>query len=371
MSGAPRIDQVLAGFADGDAISHDARVLQSVLRGWGIASDIFAPRESVSPSMAGLCRGLGEHRAGPRDVVLHHYSIGSPALDAFLASSARKIVVYHNITPAAYFRGLDEGLARRLEDARSRLASVLPRVEAAWAVSAFNAAELEALGGKDVRVFPLRFDPSALDVAPDPEVLRRFEVRLTTILAVGRVAPNKKLEDLIDAFWYYRKALNPFSRLVIVGSERSCPRYFAMLRMHVADLGLPNVCFEGFASPAGLPAYYRSADVFVSASEHEGYCLPLLEAMHMGVPVVARSVGGVPEALGGAGIGYEGLDAAQLAGLLNAVVSDPSLRSAILASQLNRMEAVARRDVAGELRALLAGFLPHAPSPPPTDAPQD
>jgi glycosyltransferase involved in cell wall biosynthesis len=358
MSGAARIDQVLAGFADGDAISHDALAIQSVLRGWGMASEIFAPADSVSPSMKGRCRELGAFRAGPGDAVLHHYSIGSPALDAFLASPARKIMVYHNITPAEFFRGFDDDVAVRLGHARDALGSVLSHVEAVWAASAFNAAELERLGGRNVRVFPLRFDPSRLDAEPDPEVLKRFSVKLTTILFVGRVAPNKRIEKLIEAFWYYRKALNPFSRLVLVGSERSCPKYFAMLRMYVADLGLSNVCFEGFASPAGLPAYYRSADVFVSASDHEGYCLPLLEAMHMGVPVIAQAVGGVPEALGGAGIAYEGLDAAELAGLIDAVVTDSRLRADALASQLNRMEELARRDLPGELRALLAGFLP-------------
>lgn len=348
-----RVDQILAGFAEGDAISQAALAMQDAFRKWGCVSDVYADKRHVSPAMQASCRSLAEYRATPADLVIHHYSIGSPALDTFADAAARKILVYHNITPSEYFRGFDDRVADELGHARNGLRDIGPKLHAAWAVSEFNAEELRAAGLKNVKSFPLLFSPGTLDLAPDPNVLGKFKADLKTWFFVGRIAPNKKIETLIESFYWYHKTINPYSRLVIVGSERSCPRYFTMLRMYVGDLDLPNVCFEGFASPAGLPAYYKMADVFVTTSEHEGYCLPLIEAMYMNVPVVARSVGGIPEAVGGAGVLYDDLSANELAGLVDRVISDSSLRGEILSGQRARIDEVKARDVDAELKELL------------------
>ena len=147
-----------------------------------------------------------------------------------------------------------------------------------WAVSQFNASELTDLGVPRVQVFPLPLPKPMLEVPPDPLVTGKFNRDLATWLFVGRLAPNKRVEDLIEAFAWYQRALNPFSRLLIVGSERSCPRYAAMLNLLVGDLDVPNVCFEGFASPGGLTAYYRVADAYLSTSAHEGGTLQMLRA---------------------------------------------------------------------------------------------
>ena len=353
-----RIDQLLAGCADGDAISQEAFALQAAFRRLGYVSELFAVPEHVSPTLRDRVRPLAECPAGPGDAVVHHYSIGSPAVQAFAASRARRILIYHNITPPEFFRGFDDRVAVQLERGRAELRAVGQSVDAIWADSDFNARELRDLGLQQARVFQLPFDRAVLDLPPDPNVLGKFTARLSTVLFVGRIAPNKRVEEAIEAFYWYHKTENPFSRLVIVGSERSCPRYSAMLRMQVGDLDLPNVCFEGFASPAGLPAYYRTADVFLSTSAHEGYCLPLVEAMYMGVPVVARSTGGTPEAMGGAGVLYEGLTPCELAGVLGRVIRDQGLRREILDGQAARVRAVLGRDLDGELRELLGALGP-------------
>ena len=180
---------------------------------------------------------------------------------------------------------------------------------------------------------------------------------LKNILFVGRIAPNKRIEDLILAFAWFHLAINPFSRLIIVGSPRSAPRYLTMLRMLVGDMDLSNVCFENFASPSGLPAYYRVADLFVSTSEHEGYCLPLVEAMDHGVPVIARAAGGMPEAMDGAGVLYEDLTPAELGALFDRVLTDAALRKEILTSQQRRVQRARGRNLEAEVRALMAGML--------------
>ena len=352
-----RIDQVLAGFADGDAISSEAVVLQDIFRRWGLTSDIFADSKHVSPPMRSRCKSLTEYKATKDDLLIHHYSIASAAVGVFSDSPARKLLIYHNITPAHFFEGFDDNVARKLKDAREDLRELLPRVDVVWAVSNFNARELEEMGAEDVRVFPLLFSPEQLEEQPSPYLLLKSGAPMRNILFVGRIAPNKCVENLILAFAWYNRAINRQSRLIIVGSERSSPRYYLMLRMLAAELALPNVCFERFVPAKVLPGYYDIADVFVTASEHEGYCLPLAEAMYKGVPVIARRTGGIPEALGGAGVMYEEATPAELAELINRVIVDSSLRGEILESQRRRMAEINGRRIDEELKSLLADLL--------------
>jgi len=352
------VHQILAGFADGDAISHEALQLRRILRKWGYGTDIYCDPATVSPSLRDECRPLADYSAAADDICLHHYGINSPSTDCFLSSAAKKIIIYHNITPAEYFDGFDDALAARLRAGRSRLRDVCRCVDAVWTVSRFNASELRALGVANVQVFPLLFSHQTLDIVPEPLIIAKFSDVLKNILFVGRIVPNKRIEDLIRAFAWFNKAINPYSRLLIVGSNRSAPRYYAMLRMLAGDLDLPNVCFEGFASPAGLAAYYRVADVYVCPSVHEGYCLPLVEAMHSDVPVIAREAGGIPEAMDGAGVMYAGLDEVELAELINRALSDKDLIGKIIASQRERMKKMKARQTEEELKTLLAAWLP-------------
>ncbi len=351
------IHQVLAGFARGDAISHEALTLRSLCRELGFASEIYAPADRIAPEAAGDCRPLGEYRQQATDIAIGHYSIASAATDVFLASPARKILIYHNITPPEFFIPFDASIARQLTEARQGLPSILAGMDAVWADSEFNAAEARALGAPTVKVFPLLFNAADLDIPPDPAVLAKFAVPMKNILFVGRIAPNKGIEDLISAFAWFHRNIEPQSRLLIVGSDRSAPSYYAMLKMLAAELELDTVFFERFASPAGLSAYYDVADCFVTTSQHEGYCLPLLEAMHKGVPVIARRTGGTPEAMGDAGILIEEFSPQELAELMGMICHDSSLKQTVQASQQKRMEVVQDRPVKDELLGLLSGLL--------------
>jgi glycosyltransferase involved in cell wall biosynthesis len=356
MSGKRRLDQLVAGFADGDAISGEAVLLRDHFRKMGFESDIFADPKHVTPRLKDQCRSLVDYSGKAEDLALFHFSIGSPATEVFQKTAAKKIMLYHNITPPEFFWGFDDRVEQQLSVARTDLKTVASVSDAVWADSRFNANEVEALGVRPAQVLPLLFSSKMFDVPSDPVVQARFSGSMTNILFVGRIAPNKRVEDLIQAFAWYHRVINPFSRLVIVGSDRSCPRYYTMLRMLAGELDLPNVCFEGFASPESLSAYYSTAHVFVCASEHEGYCLPLVEAMYRNVPVVARDLGGMPEALGGAGVLYEDLTPQELAELIHQVTANPALRSEVLASQSRRMQEVTARDVEKELANLLQSF---------------
>jgi glycosyltransferase involved in cell wall biosynthesis len=350
-----RIDQLLAGFADGDAISQEARILQTSLRCLGFESDIYAPVETTSPAIAHLARPVTDYLKTSRDTVIFHYSIASEASNCFVAGSGyRRIVRYHNITPEHFMHGFDDAVAQQLQNSRQQLQAIASQGDEIWAVSEFNATELRELGIQEVKTVPLFFHPTAIDITPDGQMLNKLGNGLTNILFVGRMAPNKCVEELLLAFGWYQSVLNKQSRLVLVGSEWSCPRYFAMLRALASRLDLPNVSFEGFVSDAGLAACYKTASIFVCPSRHEGYCLPLVEAMCHNVPVIARNNGGMPEALGGTGILYESNDPRALAALMDHSIRDTHLREQILKSQSLRLGTLRNRDITAELSEQLA-----------------
>jgi glycosyltransferase involved in cell wall biosynthesis len=350
----PRADQLLAGFAEDDAISQDALLLQAVFRELGVESDLFAPRAHTDPAAAPRVRPLAEYAGRPGDVAVLHDPLAPDAAREFRATPARRVLRYHNITPATYFTAFDQPLADRLLTARAALKAAAESAVAVWSVSEFNAGELAAWKLPKSRVLPLLFSEARFRLPVDAGVLARVGGPLANVLFVGRLAPNKRVEELILAFHWYHRAVNPQSRLIVAGSDRSCPRYAAMLRLLAHALGLSNVCFEGFASPAGLATLYSKANLFVTASEHEGYCLPLIEAMAAGIPVMARRTGGMPEALGGAGLMYEGLSPAQLGELMGEAIHNPAVRGEMLQSQAARMTVIRARQPAAEVRSLLA-----------------
>jgi glycosyltransferase involved in cell wall biosynthesis len=352
-----RIDQLMAGVADGDATSHAALAIRDALRDLGFASDLFALPQTIDPSIRSDIRDAREYRGTTSDILIHHYGWWSEAAGIFKQSSAQKILIYHNVTPPDYFYGFHDDMARNARKSLDELPGLLDLCRRVWAVSEFNARDLRAMDAGQVDVLPLPFLKSSMDRPADAAILTSLRQPMTTILCVGRVAPNKHIEDLMEAFAWYHQRFNAFSRLLIVGSAQSCPKYLAFLRLLARDLQTPNICFQGFASPSGLVAYYELADVLVSTSAHEGYCLPLIEAMYKGVPVICRSAGGTPEALENSGVLYDELSARELAGLIHLVVTDASVRREILASQSRRLESIMSRDIKKEVHELLNGLI--------------
>lgn len=346
-----RVDQVMAGFATGDATSNAALLIRDALRKIGYPSDIFADPRHIMSAGGAVCRPISEYEGTADDRVIHHFGLWSPVTDHVMSLPSECILLYHNITPGHYFRGYNDDTATVLDKSRERLPALMERCIACWADSEYNASELRTIGHPHIRVFPLPFAPS--NAEPNHALRQRLAGPLTTILSVGRIAPNKRLEDLILAFAAYNKQHNPCSRLFLVGSDRSAPRYVTYLKWLTHECNVPNVCFEGFVWPDALATYYSLADIYVSTSVHEGYCLPLVEAMAYDIPVIARETGGTPEAMGGAGITYKNLSPQRLAGLMHVTLTDAGLRSEILASQQQRIEHERSRHLAAELAGLL------------------
>ena len=353
-----QINQVVVSARPGDAVTASALELRRLLRQIG-RSEIFARyvHEDLHHDVWELKDSdwlASEHPE--EDLIVFHASIGEPAVERFLLGRPEALVVYyHNMSPPELFYEYDPALAGLLETGRRELARLASRAHMAIAVSAFNAAELNQLGYRDVRLAPLVIDTDRLASAPVPVELasRLSELNGPVLLFVGQLLPHKRVDFLLEMFhvlttYHYRPAT-----LAIIGNPR-LPRLSDSLQRLIGELQLANVVMTGPVSDGELAGWYERADVFVTASEHEGFCVPPLEAMAHDVPVVARRFAALPETIGDAGV-LVGPDAGpeEMAGAVVAVLDDASLRGRLIDRGRQRL---ANLD-ADSARAGLVGLL--------------
>jgi glycosyltransferase involved in cell wall biosynthesis len=274
-------------------------------------------------------------------------------------------LIYHNITPPEYFVGVHRTLARQCFHGRRELRGYVGRCDLALGDSEFNRRDLESLGFPRTAVLPVVPDFSHLDREPNRFVADLFDDDWTNIIFVGRVIANKKIEDLIRFFHAYHTRFNPRSRLIIVGMYTLFERYLAGLNHMAAELGLSHVHFTGHISNEELVAYYEIADLFLCASEHEGFCVPLVEAFYKQVPVLAYAATAVPSTMDGAGVLFDRKDPLLVATLMDAILSQPQLQDAIVEAQLAAVRRLQAKDFGGTLLGFVDRVLgsPRAPRP--------
>jgi glycosyltransferase involved in cell wall biosynthesis len=355
-----RVPQLLAALSYGDAISNEALAIQRHLRDQGFESDIFA--EKVHPRMAHLARPLWEYRevSSAETVCLFHFSIGSAAGRLIHHAPDRLVAIYHNITPATFFLGFHPHLAGLVYHGRRELAAFAPRTELALGDSEFNRRELEQAGFARTGVLPIVLDLSLYDRPPSPVVGRLYDDDRVNILFVGRIIPNKRIDDLVRTFAVYQRWIQPRSRLLLVGDHRGFERYLDRLQELVRELRLDEVVFTGQVDDDELYACYRLADVLLCLSEHEGFCVPLQEAMRFGVPVIAFDAGAVRETLRGGGILLREKRPEVVAELIEGVLSDAALRKAVLATQERAVAEIRATDFGALLRDRLRPVIPRS-----------
>ena len=349
------IHQFVAGFASGDAISINALYLQSILRKWGHNSKIFSIGEHISRDMRAYAEDYKRHSkySGPKAVAIYHFSIGSELSNYFKFLPDKKLLIYHNITPAKYFYTINETKAKVLSQGREELASLADVPDLSLADSEYNRRELAEAGFKNTEVLPLTVDLNHLNDKPSRKIISRYRDQFVNLLFVGRMVPNKRFEDIIKVFYYYKKVINRQSRLLLVGAWGGCENYLAYLRGFTAELELSDVVFTGAVKFRELLACYRLADVFICMSEHEGFCIPLLEAMHFHIPIVAFSAAAVPETLGGAGLLVKRKNYEEIAELVDLLVKDKHLRQEVLARQNERLKDFAKSGVEEKFKGFL------------------
>jgi glycosyltransferase involved in cell wall biosynthesis len=322
------IHQFIPTLAPRDAIGTHCLNVQQTLRDAGYTSDIYTLE--TKPEYRKLARSFSTFRGSTRHDtwILYHSAVGSPVADYVGAREEPLIVDYHNITPSSFFARWEPGVVNLLNKGRRQLERLESRCTLGLADSTFNAAEMQSVGYEDTAVVPILLDTDALAAAdPDPSIK---PAGATTWLFVGRLAPNKAQHDLIKALAVYRRLYEPDARLVLVGMSSSDTYETALTEFAAASDLSDAVTLTGPVSPEQLAAYYETADVFVVTSEHEGFCVPLLEAMHHRCPIVAYSAAAIPETLADAGLVLAVKDPFTVASAVHRVITDDALRTQLI-----------------------------------------
>jgi glycosyltransferase involved in cell wall biosynthesis len=358
-----RLDQLIPSFARHDAIGNHVLQVRRVLQGAGIESDIWF--EAIDPALRRHARPYTEHPGGMKDgAVLYHASTGSDMAGWLLERSAGGLRIfsdYHNITPAEYFEfWLPEATANMVA-AREQLAELAPVTEMAIADSKFNEEELIATGYRRTAVCRLLVDTDRYHDPPDGRTLARLRRRRdsggSTWLFVGRIAPNKCQHDVVAAFAVYRRLFDPSARLTLVGGPTGA-RYQRAVRKLGDELGLGDSVelLEGVDHPE-LLAHFHCADVFVCLSEHEGFCVPVLEAMELGLPVVALAAAAVPETVGAGGVLLAGKDPLEVACTVDVLLGDDARRAELIAAGRRRAGELSLAHTSRQLLEVLTAAL--------------
>jgi glycosyltransferase involved in cell wall biosynthesis len=352
------VHQFVAAFEPG-AVGQHIVAVQSVLRSWGHDSAVFAgevrPFDGVT---AHHYRDYGAAvPASADDVLVYHLAIGSDVA-SFLAERRETLIVwYHNVTPPEYFAPWDASLVPGVEWGRSQLRAMADRAIAGIGVSRFNERDLHASGYRRTAVVPVLLDLHDLHRDVDAATLARLRSAKSEggadAVFVGRIVPNKAQHDLVKLAATYGALYHEPLRMHIVGGS-DCAPYADALRAYVERLHVAStVEITGSVSRAELAAYYSAADVFVSASEHEGFCVPLLEALSFGLPIVAYAGGAVPETLGDAGVVLATKAPVTLAAAVHRVVDDAAVRRDLLERAAPRLAHYDPDRVAQALRRTL------------------
>jgi glycosyltransferase involved in cell wall biosynthesis len=334
-----RVDQLIPVFHRGDAIGDTAFHMKRFFLSHGLSSQIYCLESD---------RGLEKEstlfdsfpKPASSDITILHFALPSPLSQAFLNLETRKVIIYHNITPAEFFSDFSREMADISRLGREEIKSLVPHVNLALADSEYNRQELLELGFKNTDVFPLFIDFEKYTRPLNHFMYGLFNDERTNVLFVGRIVPNKKIEDLIKVIFYYKKFISPLVRLIVVGKTSSLPKYYQSL-VQLADefyLNPEEIFFAGHIPDEELFAIYKASDVFLSMSEHEGFGLPFIESMIFDLPVIAYDSTAVPSTLGGAGVLVRNKRVDYLGELVNLVAHNKKLRESIIEGQNRRLE---------------------------------
>jgi len=340
-----------------DAIGDSARRVRDLLRRLGHGADVYAL--TIDDELEDDVRPFSDPAARRGDLTIFHYALPSAMTAAFAALGGARILQYHNITPAPFFAPYDPALFRLACLGRQQLATLIGHVDLALGDSEYNRQDLDGLGFSPTGVFPIAVDTSRITRHVErPALDHVLDDGLVNFLFVGRIAPNKKIEDHIRLAEHYKRYVDAYYRFIFVGRYDVVPRYYSMIRALMTEYRLLNdrFIFTGPVPDEELAVYYRHAAVYLSLSEHEGFCVPLVEAMAADVPVLAYAATAVPDTLGGAGVQFAPKDLELAAELLGKLAFDDKVRGDVIAGQRRRLGDFGDARISRELGALIHRF---------------
>jgi len=358
----PRVAILSPSLTTGDGVSNDALGMFEVLSRNGNQVHLFCESHSLRHSSISDVDRIEKFLKSPEDILIYHHSRGwGRGLELVNALRCRRVIRYHNVTPAQFFAGFSDHEQQLSEIGRAQLTELAAaKCDLYLSASSFSRAELLAVGAEDSKslvVPPFHHIDRLSRIKADKDTLQKFSDETANILFVGRVIPHKNLHELIEIFAHYHYGLNKRSRLIIAGrGGEGLNPYSKLLHRGVDKLGLTKaVVFTGEVSDEVLKACYLSADVFVAVSEHEGFCVPLVEAMSMEVPITAYGSSAIPETLGDAGIVWTERNPLLLVESVDLLLRDSSVRNALVKRGLRRYhEMFSNKKIEGAFLTALA-----------------
>lgn len=332
--------QLLTTLSFGDAVSNDALAIMKLLNSQGHKVVTYAENLDKRLENEPGVKGINQLPVlNDDDIIIYHLSTGSELNRQIKNFKGRKLMIYHNITPSKYFSAYSGITARLCSKGRREVKNLNSTFDACMCDSKYNMDELRQMGytcPMAVRPILIPFDDYKKE--PDPEVVSKMSDGVKNVVFVGRIAPNKKQEDLLKVLYCYNRMFDEKIRLILVGSSTGTENYDRRLKDYAELLELDNVIFTGQVSFKAILAYYKTCDAFLCMSEHEGFCVPLVEAMCFDKPIVAAPYAAVPDTLGGTGILLEDSDPKKAAYCLYEILHNESLKEDILKGQRERLK---------------------------------
>ncbi len=333
-----RVTQLLPSVHSGDAVGDSAFEIHKSLQERGIESLMLGV--NIDDHLKDRVVEFDNFSKwdDPDTTHIYHFAVPSPITYTFKEAQGQKVIIYHNITPPHFFEGFSEKLVTITTTGRHEIKLLAEVTDLGLADSEYNRQELVQYGYRRTGVLPILLDFSKYVTPAEQRILDRYDDGKVNILFVGRVTPNKKQEDVIKAFYVYKRFVNPDSRLLLVGKYDKEEVYVKFLRELIEELGVEDIYFSGHVTQQELNTLYQVADVLLCMSEHEGFFVPAVESFYFHVPVLAYNCTAVPYTMGNAGILINEKHYHEVAEMIQLVIADDSFRQSIIRGQSARFE---------------------------------
>ena len=339
---ANSVHQFVSTISPRDAVGNIVISIQKILKESGYNSEIYA--ETIHPEMKKYAKSHTEYnKENSDDILIYHHGFASNLVDYLLPLKNKIILIYHNITPASFFIELDDETVAGCIRGREQLDQLRDKVITSFTFSKYSEEELIQKKFKNTVVIPAIIELKKV-IFP---YLRKKLDNSVILICVGRIVPHKKIEDVLKIFAFYQ-CINNNSKLFLIGKFDESDSYFLWLKNIIKNIDLKNIIFINDVSDEKLASYYANADIYLSMSEHEGFCIPLVESMFHHVPIVAFDAGAVHETLDHSGILIQEKNYEEIAEIINLINEDKTLKEKLIKNQNKRLENLDLRTTSRE-----------------------